>query len=428
MTLITMTAREIDRFGVMKNLEAGKINGTEASTQLHITTRQVRRLKKRFNVNKPLSVVHRGRGKESNRKLKQVVQDKIVKLLLKFYIGFGPTLAAEKLWDRDKIKVSDETIRTIMVKNNLWKAKVRKKNKQHREWRPRRDNYGTMVQYDGSYHHWFGELFPEYCLLLAVDDATGKIVRAWFEYHEGIKPTFAFWQAYVLENGKPTSIYLDKFSTYKVNHKNAEDNKELITQFQRACRDLGIQLISAHSPEAKGRVERMFGTLQDRLVKEFRLQGITDIVSANQFLKEKYIDIFNAKFAVVPVKQANLHRQLTAMETKQLPSIFSKHSERIVMNDFTVRFDNKYLQLEEQQPLTVCRKDKILIEEHLNGSIKLKLRNKELKYRALPKRPEKEFNLKIPALTTGKPTYVPPANHPWRQYKFTNKKILQAVC
>lgn len=427
MTLLTMSSQEIDRFAVIKNLSTGKINGTVASEQLHISVRQVRRLKQRFKEDNPLSIVHLGRGRESNRKLKEIFVKKIVKLLKKFYTGFGPTLATEKLWERNKIKISDESIRAIMVKNDLWKARVRKSNKQHREWRPRRDNYGTMVQYDGSYHRWFGDLMPECCLLLAVDDATGKIVRAWFDYHEGIKPTFAFWQAYILENGKPTSIYLDKFSTYKVNHKSAEDNKELVTQFQRACQDLGIQLITAHSPEAKGRVERMFGTLQDRLVKEFKLQGITDINTANKFLKEKYIATFNEKFAVVPAKRGDLHRPLTATDTKQLPSIFAKHFERVVMNDFTLQFDNKYFQLEAQQPTVVCRKDTILIEEHLDGGIKLKLRKKELKYHLLPKRPKKEFKLKIPALTTGKPTYVPPANHPWRRYQFTNKSNLQTV-
>lgn len=427
MTLLTMTAGEIDRFGVITNLVAGKINGTEAAEQLHLTARQVRRLKKRFDKDDPTSIVHLGRGKESNRKLKQVVVDKIVALLLSVYVGFGPTLAAEKLLARDKIKISDESLRAIMIKNNLWKPKPRRKNKQHREWRPRKENYGTMEQYDGSYHRWFENRAPECCLLLAVDDATGKITKAWFDYHEGILPTFGFWQAYVLEKGKPTSIYLDKFSTYKINHKAAEDNKELITQFQRACQDIGIQLITAHSPEGKGRVERMFGTLQDRLVKELRLQNISDIATANKFLEETYIPAFNTQFAVVSAKRADLHRPLTATDKKQLPSAFSVHSTRVVMNDFTVQFKNQYFQLEQQQPVTVCRKDTILIEEHLDGTTKLKLREKELHYKVLPKRPEKEFKLKIPALTTGRPTYKPPANHPWRTPFLTNKFNLQAV-
>lgn len=203
--------------------------------------------------------------------------DTIVALLTAVYVGFGPTLAAEKLWERDKIKISDESLRTIMIKNNLWKPKPRKRNKQHREWRPRKDNYGTMEQYDGCYHLWFEDRAGECCLLLAVDDATGRITKAWFDYHEGILPTFTFWKAYSEEKGQPTSIYLDKFSPYKINHKAAQDNKELITQFQRACQTLDIQLISAHSPEGKGRVERMFETLQDRLVKELRLENISGL-------------------------------------------------------------------------------------------------------------------------------------------------------
>lgn len=422
-----MSAQEISQFGVITNLVNKQINGTEAAEQLRLTTRQVRRLKKRFNKDNPKSLMHRGRGRPSNRSLKRAVVETIVSLLTAVYVGFGPTLAAEKLWERDKIKISDETLRTIMVKNNLWKPKPRKKNKQHREWRPRKDNYGALVQYDGCYHRWFEDRAGECCLLLAVDDATGKIAKAWFDYDEGVLPTFAFWKAYSEEKGKPAAIYLDKFSTYKINHPAAKDNKELITQFQRACQTLGIQLITAHSPEGKGRVERMFETLQDRLVKELRLENISDIKTANTFLAEKYIPAFNAKFSVVSVKRANLHRPLTKSERGQLPSAFSVHSNRVVMNDFTVRFDNKYFQLNQQQPLTVCRKDTILIEEHLNGGIKLKLREKELLFSVLPKRPEKEFKLKIPALVTSRPTYCPPANHPWRRQFSTNKFNLQTA-
>ena len=427
MTLITMSTKEIDRFAVITNLVDGKINGPEAAEQLNLSTRQVRRLKGRFNKNNPKSIVHLSRGRESNRKLKQVIVDKIIGLLTAVYIGFGPTLAAEKLLERDNIRVSDETLRTLMVKNKLWKSKSRKGNREHREWRPRREHFGSMEQYDGCYHRWFEDRADECCLLLAVDDATGKITKAKFDHHEGVLPTFAFWRAYVEEKGKPVAIYLDKFSTYKINHKSAEDNKELITQFQRTCRDLGIELISAHSPEAKGRVERMFETLQDRLVKELRLQNISDIETANKFLEEKFIPAFNAKFAVVPVKKANLHRPLTAADKKQLDSIFSIHSTRVVMNDFTVQFKNQYFQLDQQQPLTVCRKDKILIEEHLDGTTKLKLHEKELRYTVLPKRPEKVYKLKVPALTTGQPTYKPPANHPWRRQFLTNKINLQTA-
>jgi hypothetical protein len=425
MTFITMSTKEIDRLTVITKLLNKQIDGPEAAEQLRLTTRQVRRLKCRVKKYGPQGLAHRGRGASSNRKLQQTFIDKIISLLRTTYVGYGPTLAAEKLLERDKIKISDESLRAIMTRNHLWKPRSRKKNKQHRSWRPRKENYGAMEQYDGCYHHWFESRAPECCLLLAVDDATGKITKARFDHHEGILPTFSFWRAYVEGRGKPGAIYLDKFSTYKINHKAAQDNKELITQFQRVCKDIGIELISANSPEAKGRVERMFKTLQDRLVKELRLQNISNIETANKFLEEKFIPAFNEKFAVRPTKPVDLHQSLTQTDQERLPSIFSVHSTRVVMNDFTVRFQNKYFQLEQQQPVTVCRKDIILVEEHLDGSVKLKLREKELRYMVLPKRPEKEFKLKIPALVTGRPTYRPPADHPWRKQFLTNKLKLQ---
>lgn len=422
-----MSARETDRLGVIMSLLQKELTAKEAAEQLHLSVRQVKRLKKRVDKDGAAGLVHRGRGKKSNRKLKQDKMDTIVSLLSKTYVGFGPTLAAEKLFEREKITVSDETLRTIMIENNLWKPKSRKKNKEHRTWRPRRENYGSMEQYDGCYHKWFEERAPECCLLLSVDDATGQITKAWFDEHEGILPTFNFWKGYIEKNGKPASIYLDKFSTYKINHQAAQDNSELITQFQRACQDLGIELITAHSPEAKGRVEREFETLQDRLIKEMRLENISDITEANIFLEKKYIGVLNDLFSVVPSKKADLHRELTAVDTKQLDSIFSVHSERIVMNDFTIQFKKQFFQLEEQQPLTVCRKDTIRVEEHLNGSIQLKLRGKELKYFLLPKRPEKALQLKVTALSTSKPAYKPPANHPWRNYNFKNQFNVQTT-
>ena len=427
MALIAMSVKEIDRWGVINNLIGRQIVAKEASEQLNLSIRQVKRLKKRVKKQGARGLIHLGRGRASNRRLGPELAEKILALIKTTYVGFGPTLAAEKLLELHKIKISDETLRTIMLKNNLWRVKSRKKNKQHRAWRPRKENYGAMEQYDGCYHLWFEDRAEECCLLLAVDDATGKIAKAWFDYHEGILPTFAFWKAYSEENGKPACIYLDKFSTYKVNHPAAEDNKEMITQFQRACQTLGIRLITAHSPEAKGRVERMFATLQDRLVKELRLQRISDIKTANTFLEEKFIPAFNEKFAVVPVQIADLHRPLTKMDKENLNSAFSVHSTRVVMNDFTVQFKNQYFQLNQQQSATVCRKDKILIEEHLGGAIKLKLRNKELRYEVLPKRPEKEFKLKIPALTTGQPTYKPPIDHPWRKQFLKNKFNLQTI-
>ena len=243
MDCITMSAKEIDRFAVITKLINKQINGSEAAEQLNLTTRQVRRLKKRVKKFKAAGLVHRSRGATGNRALPADLLEKILTLVKSSYVGFGPTLAAEKLLEMHKIKISDETLRSVMTKNNLWKPKLKRQRNEHRAWRPRREHYGAMQQYDGCYHRWFEDRASECCLLLAVDDATGKITKAWFDHHEGILPTFTFWQAYLEKNGKPTSIYLDKFSTYKINHPAALDNKDMITQFQRACSDLGIQLI-----------------------------------------------------------------------------------------------------------------------------------------------------------------------------------------
>ena len=290
-----------------------------------------------------------------------------------------------------------------------------------------------MQQFDGCYFPWFENRAPECCLLASIDDATGKPTGLEFRENESVKNVFGFWKRYIKEQGKPIAIYLDKYSTYKINHKSALDNSELLTQFQRAARDLGIQLITAHSPQAKGRVERLFNTLQDRLVKELRLRNINDLNAANRFLKEYYRDDFSQRFAVVPTKRENLHKPLTKIDQKNLDRIFSVQSKRKVGNDFTIRFKNNWYQLDEIQQVTIFRKNTVLIEERLNNSIQISLRDKYLNFQKLPKRPEK-VKMKIMALAATQSTWKPPLNHPWRrqfafaarQKQLTNK--LQNFC
>lgn len=295
----------------------------------------------------------------------------------------------------------------------LWKIKPRKQSKDMHCWRPRKDCFGEMEQFDGSYHYWLENRSEELCLLLAIDDATGKITYAKFDFNESKETVFKFWKEYVLDKGLPIAIYLDKFSTYKINHKNAVDNQDMITQFQRTANQLGIKLITAHSPQAKGRVERVFETLQDRLVKEMRLRGISTIQEANQYLKE-FIPEFNAKFAVIPNKNIDLHKPLGNDLKGRLSQIFSVQSQRIVCNDYTVMFKNRYFQLEQKQPTTVFKKDTVIIEEHLNGEIKICLKDKYLNYKVLPERPKK-MNVLLPAIARQRTAWKPPINHPWRK-------------
>ncbi len=425
--LISMTEKELSKYDVIKNLINGKINGTDASKQIGVSTRHVRRLKQTVIQSGVEGLIHGSRGKESNRKLDPDILEKIEELLKEKYYDFGPTFAAEKLDEDDKIIVGKETVRTILTKLKLWQPKPRKQSKKKWHiWRARKDNYGEMQQFDGSYHVWFGDI--ETCLLLSVDDATGKISHAKFDINESTVAVFKFWLEYFAIHGLPMSIYLDKFSTYKINHKNAVDNKEMITQFQRAMNQLGVKVITANTPQAKGRVERMNETLQDRLVKELRLAGITTMEEANKFLM-KFIPKFNAKFAVVPNRRKDLHKNIVKSTKKKLSQILSIQDTRIVNNDYTVQFKNNYYQLDRIQTTTVYKKDKILVETHLNDEIKLRLRDCYLNYQVLPERPKKEIEIKLTALTRQKQgLYKPPINHPWRkQFMFKKTRIKEEM-
>jgi hypothetical protein len=422
-----MTTKEASRYEIIKDLISKKIDGTEAARLLILSVRQVKRIKAAVKDLGIKGIIHGNRNKKSNCRIDSETLKKAKRYLHQIYHDFNPLLVKEKLQELHQITLSKETVRQLMIKENLWQSRKKHESKKH-FWRERKDNYGDMQQFDGSYHNWFEgrnekEVGLEQCLLLSVDDATGKITKAMFDFNEGVTPVFRFWKEYAASHGLPISIYLDKFSTYKVNHKNAVDNEELMTQFQRAMNQLRVTLITAHSPQAKGRVEKMNGTLQRRLVLEMRLAGINTIGQANTFLREIFIPKFNAQFAVVPKKESDLHKTLDEKKIEQLPQIFSVQSPRKVCNDYTVRFSNHYYQLQEMQPTTVYKKDTVTIEEHLDGQVKISLRSHYLQYVVLPERPKKELDVNILALTTKKQSdWKPPAGHPWRRPFFINKK------
>jgi hypothetical protein len=420
--LISMTEKELVKYDVIKDLIEGKIDGTDASKQLSLTTRHIRRLKqivKKYGVE---GLAHKNRGKESNKKIDPETLQKVEGLLKEKYYFCKPTFATEKLNEDEDIIVSKETIRNIMVNIGLWKIKPKKKGKVKHLWRPRKDNLGELEQFDGSYHLWLEDRCEELCLLLSIDDATGNITHAKFDLNESTLAVFKFWLEYFAQNGLPVAIYLDKYSTYKINHKNAVDNKDMITQFERAMNQIGVRPITAHSPQAKGRVERVFETLQDRLVKEMRLKNISSIEEANEFLKE-YIPKFNAKFGVVPTRRKDLHKKVSKQLQEQLLQIFSIQNTRVVMNDYTIMFKTKYFQLDREQPTTVYKKDLVIVEEHLDDTIKINLKGHYLSYKVLPERPRKQIDIKLPALTKKEQSdYKPPLDHPWRkQFIFGDK-------
>jgi hypothetical protein len=411
-----MSKREIDRFDIISRLLRRELNGTEAGRILHLCTRQIRRLKQAVKKKGAAGLIHGLRGKISNQRMEDEDRKKIAHLLREKYSDFGPTFAAEKLCELHRIDHDPKTIRTIQIEEGLWKPRRGKKKESHRSWRQRRSAFGEMLQFDGSYHDWFEGRggIHEACLLAAIDDATSMVTDAEFAPHEGVFPVFAFWRRYLETQGKPRSIYLDKFSTYKMNGAAAKENPDLKTQFERAMRELQIEPIFANSPQAKGRIERLFDTFQDRLVKELRLADVSTVEEANKFLKEKFIPSFNTKFSVEPASSANLHRELTVKERASLPSIFSRQETRTVQNDFTFAFKNQWYQITEQQPVTVCKKDIVTAEEQLDGTIHFRLRGKELNVAPLPERLKRVC---VPFVIPRSPStpVKPSADHPWRQ-------------
>lgn len=416
---ITMSQKEVKKYDIIKKLINKEINGSEAAALLGLTTRQIRRLKNKVIKNGIKGLIHGSRGKTGNRAIPDKERQKIVGLLYKHYSDFGPTFAAEKLDERHGIKRDKGTIGSILIAEGLWQPK-QQKQEEHREWRQRRAHKGEMIQYDGSYEHWFENRSGEVCLLASIDDADSE-VWARFDEHEGVKPTFNFWRDYVERFGKPNSIYVDKFSTYSMNHKLAKENPDTLTQFERAAAELNIGIIHAHSPQAKGRVEKLFKTLQDRLIKELRLNNISAIKDANEFLEKEFLPKFNDRFMVEARSKANLHKSLNKQEENKLDSIFSRQDKKVVRNDFTICHKKNCYQLEKIQPVTICKRDIVTVEERMDGSINFRLRGKYLNCRLLPKKPNmlKDSKNNLSWVIPKSTAHIPPVNHPWRQrYKF----------
>lgn len=416
MEKIKLTASEQERYDVIRSCIDGDITNKEASIRLGLKVRQIQRIKRTVEKEEELGVVHKSKGRTSPNATNKATAKKAVDFLKQNkHRDFGPTFAQEKLFELG-VEMNKETLRLLMIKKDLWKPHPRRGPRIVREWRERKERFGELVQFDGSYHDWF-ENGGEECLLAAIDDATGIISHAVFEDNEGIHAVFRFWRAYIETLGRPLAIYLDKFSTYKVNHKNAVDNKEFMTQFERAMRELDVRVICANSPEAKGRVERLFGTLQDRMVKEMRLADIKKRDEANHFIRKKYMPDHNKRFSV-PAKDANdAHRPLSDDLRVKMSSIFSVQSKRKVNNDYTIQFKNQWFQLEAKQKTAVYKRDEVIVEERLDGTIHVRLKDTYLEYRKLPERP-KPVHVPVVALTRQKPEWKPPKDHPWRKLNF----------
>jgi transposase len=305
---VTMSGKELRRVHVIRQVRDKWITQGEAGTLLGVTDRQIRRLLRRVEQEGDQGLVHRGRGKPSNRRIAEPVKAKVLRLYETRYGDFGPTLAVEKLAERDRITLSAETLRRWLRGRGIDHFARRKRP--HRTWRARKAHVGELVQLDGSHHDWFEGRGPRCVLMAYIDDASSRVFAQFYEY-EGTIPAMDSFQRYVRRYGLPLALYADKHTTYRSPAEPTVEEQlagtEPQSQFGRALRELGVELIAAHSPQAKGRVERLFRTFQDRLIKELRLAGVTTLEEANRFLEE-YLPRYNRQFVVPPVQTADLHR------------------------------------------------------------------------------------------------------------------------
>ena len=412
--IIMISKRELRRLEVLKKVIAEGIKQVEAAEILELSTRQVSRLLLRVKSEGEIGVVHKLRGKKSNRQISSEQRDFVVEIYNKKYKGFGPTLFSEKLYEINKIRISDETIRNWLIESGSWE-KRRKRNK-HRQWRERRHYYGQMQQMDGSHHDWLEGRGPELVLMAYIDDATGRVYCRFYGY-EGTLPAMDSFMRYTRKYGLPQSVYLDKHTTYKSTGKATIEEElsgeEPLSQFERALKELGVNVIHANSPQAKGRVERLFNTLQDRLIKEMRLKGITTQEEANLFLAE-YLPIFNKKFNVLAREKGNMHMKLP--RGTKLSRILCIKSLRSLRNDFTVAHDKKLYQVVDN-----IKTKNVMVEESVNGSLKLYYKDKSLKYKEILARPVNLKKIKLSDLPIAIPRkkWIPPPDHPWRRFKLS---------
>jgi Integrase core domain. len=411
---VTMSQRELRRLHFVKNAIGKVITQAEAAEAIEISERQVRRIVRKVREEGETGIVHGSRGRPSNHATSSKLKTKVLDLFKKQYPDFGPTLASEKLLERDKIVISDETLRLWLLEAKI-PYKQRKK-RPHREWRERKARLGEMVQTDGSHHDWFEGRGPKCVLMGYIDDATG---RPWgrFEPYEGTLPAMRSLRGYIKRYGIPASLYLDKHMTYRSpKEQTIEDElagRRAMSQFQRAAEELGINVIHANSPQAKGRVERLFRTFQDRLIKEMRLENICGIEEGNQFLA-RYLPVYYKRFGVVPSAEGDIHRPLS--KGLDLARILCIKTERVLRKDFTVAHEGKLYQV-----LDNIQAKKALVEERMDETMVIRHREQKLRFKPILVRAPKLVSKPRGYIFSAQKARIPSFAHPWRRMILTPK-------
>lgn len=423
--LLKMSTKELGRLEVMQRLSEKRMSQKEAGKVLRLSTRQVKRLLRIYRKKGAAGLVSKHRGRKGNNRLSEGVKKQALNLLKTKYLGFGPTLAHEKLVEKDKLQLSDESVRKLMIEEGLWKARKAGKIVAH-QLRERRACFGELVQIDGSPHDWF-EGRAEACVLLVfIDDATGRLVQLRFVESESFFSYAQAAEAYFKRHGKPVAFYSDKHSIFRVNLPST-GSSDALTQFGRAMRELEIQIICANTPQAKGRVERVNQTLQDRLVKEMRLRTISSMQDGNAYLPQ-FIDDLNQRFAVEPRSSLDAHRPLTSKD--DLARILTWQETRTLSKNLTIQFEKVVYQIQTKRPTYSLRQAQVTICRDANQNVTILYKGKSLPFTIFHKQAaqseivtSKNVNR---SLNSKPPSPNKPApDHPWRK-GYPNAPVISA--
>ena len=400
---IVMSQQESNRLHVIRQAIEKAITQKEAARELGYTERQVRRMVKRVREEGALGICHRSRGRKPNNWISEAHKEQVLAWCRSRYVEFGPTHVCEKLNRSHRIRVSRETVRKWFMKEGV--AYRSRRNRPHRQWRRRKAHRGEMVQMDGSRHAWFEGRGPMCVLMGYVDDATGRVYARLYEY-EGTLPALDGLKRYIKRYGIPRSVYLDRHTTYKAPGSQTVDEQlgdsQPMSQFERCLGELGVEVIHAYSPQAKGRIERLFGTFQDRVVKEMRLAGVTMIAEGNAFLNT-YLPEYNRMFAREPEVKADFHRPV--VDKRALDGILSIKTEHALRNDFTVAHNKKLYQV-----VTNVRTKKVVVEERTDGRLYILHNGQRLQYTEIARRPKKHETESVRIIHRRKQ----PLAHPWK--------------
>ena len=402
---VIMSVKELRRIHVLRQVMEQKLTQVKAGVLVGLTARHVRRLLQRVRTEGDAGLVHRGRGKPSNRRMPEKVKAKVLTLYAQRYGDFGPTLAAEKLAERHGLTLSDETLRRWLQAQGV--DHFRRRKRPHRAWRQRKAHVGALIQLDGSHHDWLEGRAPRCVLMAYIDDASSRVCARFYDY-EGTIPAMDSFQRYVTRYGIPLAVYADKHTTYQSPAKPTVEEQlagaKPASQFGRALGELGVELIPAHSPQAKGRIERLFKTFQDRVIKEMRLARVTTVDEANRFL-EGYLPLYNRRFAIQPAQAPDLHRPRPAR--RELDRILCLKTTRVLRRDWTVAHHGQLYQVH-----TNVRATHVMVEERLDGTIRLTHQGRPLDYRVITARPQKAVAV-TPVHYPSRPV-KPTRDHPWR--------------